>query len=354
MRTGGKLRRFLDEIVGEGVLSAVTALVGSAAGVEWSGAAGLVRSGPPGRPAAAGTRYDVASITKPFVATLALALDGDGRLPLAAPLGDLLPRADCRLARCPLSDLLRHRAELLAWIPLYGGEAPCRSLDEVVDRLAGGALLGAPAGTYSDFGYVLWGLLAERQLGQPLGDLLADLVLGPLGLRGTAPEPGDRPEVAESRMGTGKEVAFAAALGLALDDLGPPPVGHAQDGNARLLAALGARPPGHSGLFAPARDLWALGVEWLRPGRLLQEEAVARALAGGGPFALGWWRRRAGRGGGGRALSRRSFGATGFAGGNLWVDPERDRVLVLLGHRIDPASDLNAWRRRFHALALDT
>jgi CubicO group peptidase (beta-lactamase class C family) len=82
----------------------------------------------------------------------------------------------------------------------------------------------------------------------------------------------------------------------------------------------------------------------------LEREAVAAALDGGGPFALGWWRRRY-RGGGGPALSPGSFGHTGFAGGSLWIDPERSRVYVLLAHRVDPAGDMNRWRRRFHAAA---
>ncbi|HEX4959918.1 MAG TPA: serine hydrolase, partial [Thermoanaerobaculia bacterium] len=107
---------------------------------------------------------------------------------------------------------------------------------------------------------------------------------------------------------------------------------------------------GHAGLFGTARDLWRLGVEWLAPGRLLKPEGVAAALSGGGPFALGWWRRTL-RGSAGRALPPTAFGHTGFAGNSFWIDPQGRRLFVMLASRRDPAMDMNRWRRRFHRLA---
>jgi CubicO group peptidase (beta-lactamase class C family) len=119
-----------------------------------------------------------------------------------------------------------------------------------------------------------------------------------------------------------------------------------QDGNARFLGGLA----GHAGLFAPAAGVLALAREWLRPQALLTRRQVERALAGTGPYALGWARRRV-RGSAGAALAPSAFGHAGFTGGSVWIDPEQDRIFVWLGHRRSAASDLNAWRRRFHALA---
>jgi CubicO group peptidase (beta-lactamase class C family) len=116
---------------------------------------------------------------------------------------------------------------------------------------------------------------------------------------------------------------------------------------------LGIALAGNAGLFGRARDLWALGVEWLRPGRLFSEEAKTAALTRGeGLYALGWVRRNV-EGSAGPAIGPASFGHSGFAGGSLWIDPGPERILVLLGARTDPAVDLNLWRRRFHALAYD-
>jgi CubicO group peptidase (beta-lactamase class C family) len=353
------LERLVDSLVDSGTASAVVALVGGRQRLEWSRTAGWARGKPPtGRPAGAATWFDYGSLTKPFVATLALALGRAGELPLGTRIGEVFGGADRRLAALPLADLLRHRSGLVGWTPLY---ARCRSLAEVEALLLSGALLGARAGTYSDLDYLLWGLAAERALGRPLAALAVERVLAPLGLEGSiAVVPGDLPQVAEARMDSGREVELAARQGVAAPLLPPPPIGLPQDGNARFLAGLpDSAAPGQSGgvlwgfagLFGTAAALWRLGAEWLEPRLLLHNEDIAAALTGGGPFALGWWRRRSRGGGGGPALSAGSFGHTGFAGGSLWIDRRRSRVFVLLAHRVDPASNLNRWRRRFHAAA---
>ncbi|MBV8202285.1 MAG: beta-lactamase family protein [Acidobacteria bacterium] len=348
------LERLVDALVSSGTASAAVALVGDRRQVEWTRASGWARGGPAqGRPAEAATWLDYGSLTKPFVATAALALDRAGALPLGTTLGEVFAGADRRLARLPLAELLRHGAGMRAWTPLY---ARCSSLAEVEALLLSGALLGARAGTYSDLDYLLWGLAAERALGRPLAALVAERVLAPLGLAGSvAAAPGALPQVAESRMDSGREVELAARQGLAVALLPPPPLGLPQDGNARFLAALAGPPAagalwGHCGLFGSAAGLWRLGAEWLEPRLVLHNEEAAAALAGKGPFALGWWRRRH-RGGGGPALSAGSFGHTGYAGGSLWIDPLQSRVFVLLAHRTEPLSNMNRWRRRFHAAA---
>jgi CubicO group peptidase (beta-lactamase class C family) len=341
------MREFLDGLVSQGVMSAAVALVGTREEVRIEEAAGEV-------PAGMATRFDYASLTKPFMATLALVLEDQGALPLGTRIGEAWPRAHERLARRPLSDLLRHRSGLAAWTPLYHR---CRSLDEAAALLVLGGeegdLLDARAGMYSDLGFILWGWTAERCMGERLADLLRSRVLDPLGAAGVEATPGERPDLAASRMGTGQEVKLAARQGFAVADLGPPPLGHPQDGNGRFLAGIGEM-CGHAGLFGGALDLWRLGAEWLAPGRLLNPEGVAAALSGGGRFALGWWRRTL-RGSAGRALSPSAFGHTGFAGNSFWIDPGapkgESRIFVLLGSRIDPSMDMNRWRRRFHSVA---
>jgi len=122
-----------------------------------------------------------------------------------------------------------------------------------------------------------------------------------------------------------------------------------QDGNARRLGRLG----GHAGLFLSTRALGALARAWLRPGWVLPAASIARALGGPrGAHALGWARRRR-DGSAGGALSAASFGHTGFTGGSLWIDPERDLVVILLAHRRSTAIDANPLRRELHAWAVE-
>ena len=290
-------------------------------------------------------RCDLASLTKPFVATLALALDRAGALPLALRVGELVPEAAPPLARRPLSALLRHRSGLRPWAPL---SRLARSPAAAVRALAGPRFQGAPAGTYSDLGYILWGVAAERALGARLGGLLDRHVLAPLGLAGrVGPPPGARTDVAPLALDNRRERELAHALGIALGRRPAPAPGQVQDGNARWLGGLA----GHAGLFGDLAGLLTLGREWLAPGRVLASDQVGAALAGGGPYALGWARRRV-RGSAGPALCAAAFGHVGFTGCSLWIDPERRLLLAIAGHRRGLGPDLNAWRRRFHALGV--
>lgn len=346
------MKSLLQDLLAAGVAEAAVGLVGTpdavvrAGTVLWAGAAGEAR---PGVPASLETRFDYASLTKPFTATLALVLDADGTLPLTARIREVWPAADPRLGQRTLEDLLRHRSGLQGWTPFYHRS---RTREEALALLLGGDLLGARAETYSDLDYILWGMTAEQQTGRPLADLLRERVLAPLGLDGVEPSPGDQADVARSPMDTGKEADLAAKQGLAIPPLPPPPVGLPQDGNARFLGGIAGFGPviGHAGLFGKAGDLLALGAEWLTPGRLLEPGRVTAALSGGRSFALGWWRRTL-HGSAGPALPSSSVGHTGFAGNSFWIDRVHGRVYVLLTTRIDPRCEMNRWRRRFHTRA---
>ncbi|HKH46775.1 MAG TPA: serine hydrolase domain-containing protein [Thermoanaerobaculia bacterium] len=336
----------ISDLLAAGVATAAIGLVGTPGAILWSEAGGEAR---PGVPATPETRFDFASLAKPFIATLALVLDADGTLRLRTRIREVWPEADPRLGRQTLEDLLRHRSGLQGWAPLYH---LCRTREDVLGLLLGGERLGARAETYSDLDYLLWGMTAERVTGLSLADLLRTRVLDPLGLQTVEPSPGDRADVARSPMDTGKEADLAAQQGLAIQPLPPPPIGRPQDGNARFLLGIPGFGPlvAHAGLFGRARDLQALAAEWLAPGRLLEPVRVTAALSGGRSYALGW-RRRTLRGSAGPALPPSSVGHTGFAGNSLWLDRERRRIYVLLTTRIDPRSDINRWRRRFHAWA---
>jgi CubicO group peptidase (beta-lactamase class C family) len=340
------VKDFLPSLLAAGVATSAVGLVGTRDRILWEGAAGEARPGVPVEP---DSRYDYASLTKPFTATLALVLAADGTLPLATRIAEIWPEADRQLSKRRLEELLRHRSGVAAWAPLY---QLCRTREDVSRLILGGGLPVARAETYSDLDYLLWGMTAEKVIGQPLAELMRTRVLAPLGLDRVEPAPGDRPDVVRSPMDTGKEADLAAKQGLAIPTLPPPPIGKPQDGNARFLGELPDFGPlaGHAGLFGRACDLWVLAAEWLAPGRLLQQEHVSAALTGGKKFALGWWRRTL-RGSAGPALPSSSVGHTGFAGNSFWIDRERGRIYVLLASRIDPRCDMNRRRRGFHVRA---
>lgn len=331
-----RLQRFVGALVPREAVAAV-AMVGSADRVLGTAQAGEL-------PAGLKSRFDLASLTKPVVATLAVALHGAGRLSLTEPLGAVLPGAAKALAGKTLGDLLRHQAGLLAWLPLYHLSM---TPPEAYPLMAGGKAQGAAPGTYSDLGYMLWAQAAEQALSTPLAELVADEVARPLGLAGLEANPGPRDDVVPCPLDTAKEAQLAKGLGLRRVKVYPAPeTGTVQDGNARFLGGF----PGHAGLFGRAEDLYRLGREWVRPGRLLSQGSVNRSLEGGGTYGVGWERwTPAGPGG---PVGAGSFGHTGFTGGSLWLEPRRGQVLVFLAHRRAPFGDFQRHRRRFHEVVL--
>jgi CubicO group peptidase (beta-lactamase class C family) len=339
-----RLDSFLIELGAAGVVSAAAALVGSAetvlAAAQWGTT--QVRGGVAVTPE---TLFDLASLTKPFMASLALSLHQEGLVPLELAIGEIWPEADPRLARRPVADLLRHRAGFQAWTPLY---RRCSQRAAVAELLVSGALLSETTGTYSDLDFILWGLSVERVLDGELGEILDVYVGGLAPAQSVVSSPGPPHAVAACYLGNEREVELAASQGFELAAAPAPPVGTPQDGNARFMKGLA----GHAGLFASAVAVWSLARSWLEPGGVWPTDAVAAALDGSEPYVLGWWKPPASISTG-PYLSTQSFGHTGFTGGSVWVDPEARRILVLLAHRASLRCDLNPWRRRFHELGLE-
>jgi serine-type D-Ala-D-Ala carboxypeptidase len=344
----GQLRAFLDELARlGGVVSGLEAIVADADRILFRHAAGF-RVGGERLVAGSGARFDAASLTKPWMAALALSLGEEG-------------------TRGLLGDLLRHRSGAPPWTLLgarmgrrVGDPAALRSF--LLKEVEGGNLERASRASpgreeqrveYSDLGYILWGLLVEEASGRNLGELLDERVCAPLGIAplGRNALAGEVAAAVECRLDNGREVELAAAQGITLARQRSFLLGVPQDGNARALRAVGLL-PAHAGLFVTADEMLVLAREWLRPGRLLDGERVAAALSGEGSYALGWARWSA-EGSAGPALSGRSFGHTGFTGGSVWIDPERDRICVLLAHRLSSRIDFNPCRREFHRLATE-
>jgi len=341
---------FLGELHGSGGITAAVALVGDAHAVVAADVIGLAVADP-ATPATVDTRFDYASLTKPWTATLAIVLDRARVLPLATRIGDVFPRAHERLAPRRLGELLRHGAGLAAWAPLY---ARCKTSGEALELLLSGDLLTEEGEVYSDLGYILWGFAAEAAIGVALARLFEERLLKPLGARDVAPSPGPVADVAESRLSNEREAELASIGGVVVPVTAEARRGVPQDGNARFLGGLA----GHAGLFGTAGALWKLGSEWLEPRAVLDRTCVEAALEGGDRFALGWWRPK-GHQNAGPAVSARSFGMVGFTGGGLWIDPRGSErgghgsIAVLAAHRTSSSFDMAPWRRRFHRLAAD-
>jgi len=340
-----RLSDFLAEEIQAGSFPGGVALVGSAQEILETAVAGKAAVEPREVETTAQTRYDLASLTKPLC-TGALAVFSPD-LDLGAPPGRYFPGwKKTRYDGITVEMLLTHTSGLPAWFPLYvrgeGASAYRETLSEIEPE--------APAGQrviYSDLNFLLLGEILETLYSAPLDRTFAELIALP-----TGSEAGFRPPPAESTAATERsdatERAMTGALGLSYPRFRTGVVwGEVHDGNAFRRGGVA----GNAGLFATARDVWMLARRWLLDGReeLHRDRTPELADARG----LGWQGRR----GAGSAIplfSQRAFGHTGFTGTSLWIDPDTDRIFVLLTNRVHPVvreADFNAVRRRFHESA---
>lgn len=300
----------------------------------------------------ADTPFDLASVTKPYVAATAARLARRGELGWDEPLRAFLPElAATSSADVPLELFLAHRAGLVAHQPLFQsameGRAPL-TIEEALPRIANARreeCVGPPPEdgfppVYSDMGYMLLGRALEARAGAPLEVVVRREVLEPLGLstRGT------------SMIGTARELRDASAT--FLDDVaqtedvawrGGVLRGVVHDENAAIFSGLGLS--GHAGLFGDARAVLGFGeallaaldedAGWLGP----KEMAVLTRKRPGGSLLAGFDGRSADKPSSGSRVSDRTFGHLGFTGTSLWIDPASRFVGVLLTNRVFPTRE---------------
>jgi CubicO group peptidase (beta-lactamase class C family) len=129
-------------------------------------------------------RFEIGSVTKTMTATLLAVLALEGALTLDDPAGRWLDAG--QNADITLGQLATHTSGLPREAPNHAADGPNPYRAFTAERAEEGlrAVARKPGGgrAYSSFGYQLLGLVLERAAGRPYQDLLADLLLGPLGM----------------------------------------------------------------------------------------------------------------------------------------------------------------------------
>ncbi len=286
------------------------------------------------------TLYDMASLTKVIVlTTLSMMAVTDGRLDLDAPVVRYLPefaRGSGAKADVRVRDLLLHDSGLPAGRPLW--------LETMVR--SGGILrtvttdLAAPPGTrmiYSDLGAITLTAIIEQLYHERIDELFARRVAGPMQLSRMRylPPKGWRGQIAPTERDPWR---------------GRILLGEVHDENTARLGGVS----GHAGLFSSAEDLLRFG-EWALDGALgrthrgmppvprqFQDWTLRQDRPAGSSRGLGW-DTPSGVSSAGTFMSSRSFGHTGFTGTSIWIDPEREVVIVLLTNRVHPTRNTPAF-----------
>ena len=343
-------RSVLEQAVADRVTPGAVALVARRGRIVLHEAVGQLTYDEPAGATALDTIYDLASLTK-VVATTTLVkmLVERGWLDLDHPVERYIEGfSGGGRERVEVRDLLAHSSGVLWWTDLYlrhAGASPGEAKDAALAEILELELTDPPRTktTYSDLGILLLGEIIERVSGRSLGDLADEWIFGPLGMTRTFYRPPLelRSVIAPTELDPWRSRVV---------------VGEVHDENA---FALGGVAP-HAGLFATAADLGKFAQMLLNGGyydgrRLLNGSTIAsftqRAeLIEGSSRAYGW-DTPSGRSSAGRFFSAKSFGHTGFTGTSLWIDPERDLLVVLLTNRVHPTREnrkIRELRPAFH------
>ncbi len=364
-----EISSFLNSRIEAGDFPSAVYLVAEKGKVVLSDAVGNAVVEPELIPARPDTIYDLASVTKVLVTSLmaAILLDS-GEISLDDQVSDLLPDFGAEDKReITVEQLLSHSSGLPAWKPLYLTAA---SADEIVTDINLTPLVpGQPSPTYSDLNFILLGAVIERITGKTLDVAAKWKILVPLGTADTFfnPPPELRPRIAASENGNAFEKQTCVEKGfIAADDERANSAfrtdtiwGEVHDGNAYFMGGVA----GHAGLFSTADDVLKIAMQFLGDhSQLLTPETCNLFSANFTPDAaehrsFGFQLASTAESTAGTKMSPKSFGHLGFTGTSVWIDPDADRVFILLTNRTHnhplPFVLINSVRRQFHDLAID-
>jgi D-alanyl-D-alanine carboxypeptidase len=279
-----ELQQRMDEIVAAGS-PGVAALVDDGDARPWTDARGTadLRTG---RPLGPGDRFRAGSVTKSFVATVALQLVDEGRLSLSDTVESRLPGVLPYGDRVTLRQLLNHTSGVPEYAiglreRVYQGERFRSWAPRELVALIAGEPQRFPSGTafaYTNTNYVLAGLMIEQATGHRLGHEIARRIFEPLRLRDTS-FPVDVPTIAGPS---------ARGYSLDHDEQGEPVEGPLLDLTVYNPSAMWAAGNMVSDLDDLARFYRALlGGRLLSPARLAEMKADGEPWESGQRYGLG-------------------------------------------------------------------
>jgi CubicO group peptidase (beta-lactamase class C family) len=354
-----RVKALLDNGITEGVYPGAVLLVAREGKIRFFQECGNRTLVPHAVPMKKNTIFDLASLTKPFATALAMMkLVDAGKVGLDEPLEDLLPKAapnDKKTITPRL--LLSHSAGFVDWKPFYL-ELDHRALEErktnLREKLLSTPLMYPPGKgvLYSDLGFMILEWIIEEAAGVVLPRFLHQHFYGPLSLRKTfffsttLPGPFSHDHFAPTEDCPWRKKII---------------MGTVHDENAYALGGYS----GHAGLFGNAREVYTLAnllrehyrgerEDYLRP-ETVRTFFTRQDLVEGSTWALGWDTPSPENSSSGNRFAARSIGHLGFTGTSVWIDLERDVIVVFLTNRIHPTrknEKIRAFRPALHDLIM--
>jgi CubicO group peptidase (beta-lactamase class C family) len=299
------------------------------------------------------TPYDLASLTKTFVAMAGLRLVAAERLTLDSRVDSVIHDIRGGIGgSSTIRSLLSHRAGLAAWGGLYldvphdpGTSAARRWILSEAGRRKLEPDQKPPV--YSDLGYLIAGEVIARAGGDKLDKVITKNVTEPLGISDEVYYAATLPPDKRSQLARDAAVTEWCEWRQRLLR------GEVQDENCAAFGGVA----GNAGMFGTARAVAVFGRAILDvyhgqsdflPQVLLMEALTPQDDS---TILLGWDGKNAEDSAAGRRMSPNSFGHLGFTGTSIWCDPVRDLVVVLLTNRVYPSranERIKGFRPGFH------
>jgi len=296
------------------------------------------------------TIFDLASLTKPIATTTAtLLLVNEGSVELDAPVAKYLPSfAERDKEAVTIRHLLTHSSGLKPWRAYHEiflkkerktgetiiGTPEARA--SVIDRTVRSAPVHEPgeAAVYGDLDFIVLGAVVEAVCGQHLDDFCREKIFEPLEMADTFFIPIERdaqspPAATKRRIAATENCPWRDRILW----------GEVHDPNASVMGGVA----GHAGLFSTVDDVMKFGHTiidaWHGRSELLPQKPLRQFLSRqnlpiSSDWALGWDTPTEGASSSGKHFSENSVGHLGFTGTSLWIDLDRETVIVLLTNRV--------------------
>ncbi|MEM3832708.1 MAG: serine hydrolase [Thermoprotei archaeon] len=278
------------------------------------------------------TIFDIASLTKPLATSIIIMrLIEDGLINLRQKVSTIFDEIekDETKREITLWHLLTHTSGLPAWEPFY---KDFKNKKEIIKAALNASPTNKPGEKYmySDLGYIILTGIAEEISGKTFDKLFEEYVASPIHLKDTMFNPPDH-------------LKFRIAATELCEWRGKVLVGSVHDENAYAMGGVS----GHAGLFSTALEIAKIAQTILNGGiygskEILSKPSVQTMIKNhvkhlGAGYGLGWMINDTPNGtSAGDLFSEKSFGHTGFTGTSLWVDPEKELIVVLLTNRVHP------------------
>lgn len=311
-------------------------------------------------PVTSDTIFDLASLTKPLGTALAvMGLVDSGRIKLDQTIAELIGSDSTGdKAAITVRMLLSHSGGLKDWKPFYL-ELERHPVDERKSLLRN-FLMAEPLeytpGTsckYSDLGFMILEWIVEKKTGMPLNEYLDRYLYKPLSLKETFYNADNR------------DLSNMGKLFASTEDCpwrGRILNGVVHDENAFASGGVA----GHAGLFSTARELYIIA-DMLRQHykgerrEYFKKDTVReffrrQEIVDGCTWALGWDTPSEANSSSGRYFSRNSVGHLGYSGTSIWMDLERDVIVIFLTNRVHPTRNnqmIRTFRPALHNLIME-